>query len=401
MKQQSQDIMQRRFPYHILLLTTCCFIVGSALSQPIENHFTHYTTKDGLPDAPIVDIKQDKQGFLWLATLNGLCRFDGHTFKTFRYSPGDSTSLRDNHLNSIFIDSAGRLWCLSFNWLYLYHPDGSWFEHFSIDGYNGQKICAEENGSLIIASSLKGLNKFDTYQKTFSKFDHEGIGPAGYFDYVKDEDGIEWMSIKNKTLRYDPKTNKLDPVFPTTSTLALMPNGFLVVGTFDLGLLLINRKTNSVKQFVPDKKDPNSILHMSVTCLYPLNDSIILVGTNTGLSVFNIKKETFTNITPVKTNPGSLSESNTRIASIFCDREGILWIGGKHLDKHDFKNLNIRLIPKYGQEHDQKQFYPSNSLFLTSDGNFLLGSYSGMNIYNPETDKAQKIINKQFQTICC
>ena len=368
----------------------------SSFCQTLENQFTHYTTKDGLPDGAVIDIKQDKQGFLWLASPNGLCRFDGHTFKTFRYSSGDTASLRDNHINSIFIDSQSRIWCASYNWLYLYHPDGSWFEHFSMYGYNAQKICGEENGRLIIACSMKGLYKFDITKKTFSQFNHKGIDPAGYFDYVKDEDGIEWMSIKNNTLRYDPKTEKQNPIFPTTSTLALMPNGFLVVGTFDQGLLLVNRKTNSVKRFVPDKNDPNSILHMSVTCLYSLNDSIILVGTNIGISIFNIKKETFTNITPVKTNPGSLSEANTRIASIFCDREGILWIGGKHLDKHDFKNFNIRIIPSYGQEHNQKRFDLPFGLFLTSGGKFLLGSYGGMNIYDPVTDKLQKIENKEF-----
>ena len=271
--------------------------------QPIENQFTHYTTKDGLPDGIIRDIKQDSTGFLWLATANGISRFDGHTFKNFRYIPGDTTSICENHLNSIFIDSKNRLWFLSPNWLYLYHQEDGRFEHFNMDGFSADKICVEENGELIIASYAKGLYKFNIANKMFSRFHRDGTPNSEYRYYVKDEDGIEWLSIKNALTRYDPKTNKSQVVFPNFGPLALMPKGLLVAGTFDQGLLLINRQTIAVKRFLPDKNDPNSIVNVSITCLYPLNDSIVLVGTEKGLSVFNINTEKFDNIVPVKTNP--------------------------------------------------------------------------------------------------
>jgi len=388
--------MRLKHLYHVLLLTACYFQASYSFCQPLENHFTHYTTKNGLSDGVIRSIAQDSTGFLWLATDNGLCRFDGHTFKNFRYTPGDTTSLCENRLEQVFIDSHGRVWAICFNWLFLFHPEGEWIEHFNIDGFYAEKICREENGQLVIASGAKGLYKFDIAQKKFSGFYREGMPATPYFDCQKDDKGIEWFSIPKKLIRYDPNTKQQRLIFPCSGSIIVLSDSLIIARTFDQGLLLINRQTLAVKQFLPDKKNPNSIPDASIPYMYRLNDSIILLATNTGLSVFNWKTETFTNIVPEKANPQSLAEANLRACSIFCDREGILWIGGKHLDKQDFKNFNIRVIPSTGKEHSQKMFYPSLNLYLTMGGKFLMGSYGGLKIYDPLKDKLSIVPDKQF-----
>src|SRR5579872_5321671 len=118
--------MQSIASYRILLFIVFSLLSYRTFGQSINDNFTLYTTKDGLPDCQIINIAQDSTGYLWLATTNGLVRFDGRSFKTYRHSLSDTNSLRANEIRSLFKDSNGRLWILSFKTLYLYHPDGDW-----------------------------------------------------------------------------------------------------------------------------------------------------------------------------------------------------------------------------------------------------------------------------------
>ncbi len=154
-----------------VLCYTGFFIVFSLASsnvfcQSINDQYTFYTTKDGLPDGQIAGIIQDGTGYLWLAT-KGLVRFDGHNFKVYRHNTSDTNSLLENDVRSLFVDSNGRLWVVGHRAIYLYHPDGDWLEHFNFRGIINNdlnKICAEENGQLIITAEAT-LYKFDVKKK--------------------------------------------------------------------------------------------------------------------------------------------------------------------------------------------------------------------------------------------
>lgn len=98
----------RRFLYHIY--TSCCllFVTGIACAQSTQTIF--YTTKDGLPSNSIYKAVLDNQGFLWIATDNGLAKFDGKNFKVYTTAQG----LPDNEITDIFIDSSQRIWVTPF-----------------------------------------------------------------------------------------------------------------------------------------------------------------------------------------------------------------------------------------------------------------------------------------------
>src|SRR5665213_1929824 len=246
--------------WFILFLSACCFWTNNIFPQHIENYFTHYTTKEGLPDGNLYGgIIQDSTGFLWIGYENGLSRFDGHSFKTYRYSPVDTNTLRENSIVALFLDSKKRLWVLSSAWLYLYHPAGEWFEHFGINTLGSDKlnwICAEEHSQLIIAGN-KSLYMFDMQQKKFSFFYHDGIAFQSFGDYKKDEAGIEWITSENGLIRYDPKIKK-SLLFDSSVLkhkgndrisavhIILLP-GYLLASTYKMGFILVNRKTNQFK----------------------------------------------------------------------------------------------------------------------------------------------------------
>ncbi len=105
--------MDRRFHINEILkigliivqVLTCSFV---ASAQDID--FDHIKMQDGIPDNTVRDIFQDSRGYMWFATFNGLCRYDGKNFYTYRSIPGDTTSLSNNRIEYIKEDKDGYIW---------------------------------------------------------------------------------------------------------------------------------------------------------------------------------------------------------------------------------------------------------------------------------------------------
>lgn len=71
--------------------------------------FKVFDTSDGLPDNTVKCITQDTLGFIWMGTFNGLCRFDGINFVTYKHNPEDEHSIANNHIEAILATGAD-LW---------------------------------------------------------------------------------------------------------------------------------------------------------------------------------------------------------------------------------------------------------------------------------------------------
>ncbi|MGC4100742.1 ligand-binding sensor domain-containing protein [Ferruginibacter sp.] len=101
-------------PKKFLLLTTLFFaLYGRAQQLPAKQYnFTHYTTASGLISNQVNNVIQDKEGYIWITTTDGLQRFDGVRYKTFRHDPKDSTSIPYNIVSQMVLDKKGNLWLL-------------------------------------------------------------------------------------------------------------------------------------------------------------------------------------------------------------------------------------------------------------------------------------------------
>ena len=102
----------------IFLFLPVCFLFNSLAQQKGLNDnysvqplkFTHFSSKDGLPQNSVLAIHQDQLGFIWMGTDDGLARYDGYQFRVFRHEPGDSLSLNNNVIRAIISDPSGQLW---------------------------------------------------------------------------------------------------------------------------------------------------------------------------------------------------------------------------------------------------------------------------------------------------
>ncbi|MFZ9387290.1 MAG: ligand-binding sensor domain-containing protein [Chitinophagaceae bacterium] len=89
-------------------------IVLNATAQQVKKfYFTHYTGESGLISTEANTVIQDPEGYIWIGSVDGLQRFDGTRYKTFRNLPGDSTSIPSNHITQLLLDKRKNLWILT------------------------------------------------------------------------------------------------------------------------------------------------------------------------------------------------------------------------------------------------------------------------------------------------
>jgi len=150
-----------------LLLKYCfisaCFLLGitghpgmtSLMAQRQLETFQNYTTQDGIPSRETYDILQDKEGYIWIATDQGVARFDGETFRTYTTDDG----LPDNVVFDLYEDEEGRIWFQS------YTCQLSYFEHDAIHPYRYNHLIREYITVGIWASFF--INKEGTFYMGF------------------------------------------------------------------------------------------------------------------------------------------------------------------------------------------------------------------------------------------
>ena len=84
-------------------------------AEKVRGQYVSYlATKDGLWQNRVRAIVKDKYGFMWFGTWNGLCRYDGYKFKTYKKNPKDLHSIASNHIHYIYKDTSGDLWIETF-----------------------------------------------------------------------------------------------------------------------------------------------------------------------------------------------------------------------------------------------------------------------------------------------
>ena len=107
-----------RIPALIILLITVSTLT---FGQQNKFAFKHLSGADGLFDASVNSIVQDRKGFIWFATNDGLNRYDGGEFRVYKNIPGDTLTLSGNKDESIYLDPEGKLWACTTNGLCLYN----------------------------------------------------------------------------------------------------------------------------------------------------------------------------------------------------------------------------------------------------------------------------------------
>src|SRR5882757_6177576 len=112
----------------VLIVMLGVLLSLQATAQPY--YFRHYQVEDGLSNNTVICSIQDKDGFLWFGTKEGLNRFDGYHFKAFNLDDDYERSLTKDLIYSLFIDKQGTMWIGAQKGLYRYEPEKERFVRF-------------------------------------------------------------------------------------------------------------------------------------------------------------------------------------------------------------------------------------------------------------------------------
>lgn len=296
------------------------FLIGVfSFFQVQDFDLNYFNTQSGLSNNIVYDVYQDRQGFIWVATENGLNRFDAYNFEVFSHEPGDSTSISSNIVRTVFEDRAGNLWVGTQQGLDLFERETERFVHYKIpESYNlilkdvqDVKQDYNDNFWFLIGSRLF---RFDPHKKEYTE-----IMVSGFMNSASMIQGkTVWVSTySGEVLSYSIDTGEWQE-YPNRSVLeetALFSevDDSIIWGSF------LNEKQlpDNFKSFpsLANFRRPERILEDSF--------SRVWVGTTDGLYVRSTNETEFKEF-QLGDNTGPLSRS---IKAIFEDKVGSIWIG--------------------------------------------------------------------------
>ncbi|MFT2008191.1 two-component regulator propeller domain-containing protein [Pontibacter sp. 13R65] len=381
-----------------LFILIAAFIMGSASSifaQPTSFKFNHLTTIDGLSQSSVNWIHQDKQGYMWFATSDGLNKFDGYEFTIYKYNSKDSTSISDNLIETIYEDSQGNLWIgTRGGGLNLFNRDHDNFTRYLHDPKNNNSISCNEVFSILEdekenlwISTSSGLNYFNRSKNVFKRFAHDpGNSNSLSNNYVlqlfRGSDGRIWLGCRGALNLFDSKRKSFKHFLPdeyvegsTISGIAEDEKGNLWVAYDGSGLFYFDVDNEQFTR-VGHTRIKNTISHNGITSIAQINGNLWIGTHQGGLNILNLKTRTFNNYKNQPNNTNSIS-SNT-IHSIFEDRQGNVWIGtwstGLNVLFNEKKFLHYKCTSSGGNTLNNSIV---KSIMEDEEGKFWIGTEGG------------------------
>jgi signal transduction histidine kinase/ligand-binding sensor domain-containing protein/DNA-binding response OmpR family regulator len=374
-----------------LLVVFNLLFIPVAFADGLTNvlSFDYFSQKDGLPNNQIQCIFQDRKGWVWLGTSQGLCRFDGYRFVSFIHNPEDSSSLSGSLVRVIFEDSRGNLLVGTENgglnifdrekerFLHPYknHPEFK-SKEVSVNtieedregnlyiGTDRNLLKIDKQGNLYLVSPLTGPQtiRFSGSFIRVARFDNSGklwLGTSDgiflyhpdsniieeisvpiineqsreVFEIFKDVDGQLWIgTYSNGLFIMDPLTKSarhisLDPYFERTETVRTISKGIL--GDYWIGTrggLYVYSKTRGVTGFFRhDNRDSRSLANNSVLDIFQDARGETWIGTRGGLNLLAKSKQVFRNFSALPNDNHYLNSSI--IYAFWVDAKEMIWVG--------------------------------------------------------------------------
>ncbi len=381
-----------------------------ATAQIKDLQFKHLTINDGLSYGYVNTIMQDKYGFIWIGTDDGLNRYDGNSFHIYKNDRQDTNSIRSGTVSKIYEDSRGVLWIGTTNGVDIYDRQNDRF--IRDPRFSNQRIASiveDVEGSLWVESSVN-ICRLDVKNDSVTIFTQNDItagrtGVAGENRaMIINRRGDVWIGSSNGIHIYDKKRklfiqiihdeNKPNSLLSNNVRSLLEDNaGRIWIGT-DAGLDVIDISDKNPVDYIfthfKNSNDPRSITGGTVRTLLEDDKQNLWIGTINGLNLLDLKtfNKGINNFIHFKNDPSKrTSINNNSIYSLFQDNQKNIWIG-------TYSN-GINIISSIPDKFDLFMSEPgfknslSNNLVncFFEDGDILwIGTEGGLNRYNRKDD---------------
>ncbi|HSN18413.1 MAG TPA: two-component regulator propeller domain-containing protein [Gammaproteobacteria bacterium] len=309
--------------------------------------FRHLGIEDGLAQSSVQAILQDRAGYMWFGTQDGLQRYDGYEFLTLRHDPGDPASLADNIVNALAMDDAGTIWVATENGgVDRLDPGTRHFTHFRNDPHDPASLASDSASAIYLDREHRlwvgtdaGLDLFDG-KHGFRHFPVPAKLPNGghVYSLYEDKVGRLWVgtahgvyyldSGKSKLLAFVPDGAMNDNehgVFTDSPIHAFGEMGDALWVASGRGIVVLDAK-RMARQFYTRSHSPDTLSNEHVLTLLLDAAGEMWVGTyGGGIDRFEASTGHFSSYQHDATDPGSLVSDNIDV--LYQDRSGLIWIG--------------------------------------------------------------------------
>lgn len=330
-----------------LLFISLFLVLSTAKANEVPKlTFDHFSVADGLSSGGVFSIAQDRHGFIWIATFEGLSRFDGKKFINYRHNDNENNSVADNLIRKVYIDKNNTLWVGTHNGLSRYNEATDSFENFhNIPNQNNSLYdnvildIYQDNDDNLIISTDNGLQTYNPKSNDFTRI--KFIRTAHKIKEIKtiaqDKQGNYWLGtfgdgiylskpkFKKITSLKSPQANdnwSLNINANILYSFSEIENNYWLAT--DNGLYIISNNYQ-IKQHITTESSNGLLLSNEVRSIKQINDKHVWLATRYGLNQIDIDTDEISSLV-------SKHEHNTTfiehwLTSIFLDFSGQAWLG--------------------------------------------------------------------------
>lgn len=286
----------------VLLLLTVGLSLGTANAEYLNPPFDRMTVTEGLPSGDAHYVKQDREGYLWIGTADGLARYDGYAFEVFHADADDARALPRSNVQSLLVGSDNRIWVgTEGGGLSVLDVNRSFFTNYRTDPDVAGSLSSNDiwsisegpDGRIWLGTYGGGLSWFDPVNEIFQTYRHD--------------------SSDARSLAED-----------TVLSVLADADGSVWVGTLSSGLNRLRPDQDHFERFVSDPANPSALCGNSIRSIRRSSVGVLLVGTESGVCRYRAATNDFVAVL----GPGSgLSRDQRNVQSLLTDRFGDLWVG--------------------------------------------------------------------------
>lgn len=395
-----------------LLELVCPFAFSQA---PSNFQFKKYQVNEGLSENSVNCIMQDRKGFLWLGTKDGLNKFDGVNFTVYRSQFGKENSIGNNYIRSIVEKDDSIIYVGTDDGLYIMNRITEQFERLEdrlgIESKKISSVCKlllTTDGDLWISTVKDGVFRYDQVENRLDIINSRNfdLTACAAWTVFEDESGCIWVGSRAGLFQYNSVNGYLEPVngitdFGNNSNMEILAifedeKGNLWLGTWSDGILFYNKQQKGAVAYCGPKDKEHYITHIRTFLQYDATN--LLVGADDGLYLFDTEMRKATRIDSPY-DKYSLGDQN--VYSLFRDREGGIWVG-TYFGGLNYMNTKMMVIENYFPNYKEgnlsgkavSQFCEDNhgNLWIaTEDG--------GLNYFDTQTKEFQQPVNTSYHNI--
>lgn len=339
--------------FRMVLIVLWMTALHTGFAQERTVRFQHLTLEDGLPQNMVDCILQDRQGFMWFGTWNGLCRYDGYRFESFN----SETDGINNFIQALQEDAFGNIWLGTREGVFRYRYDRQVFEKITIEA------GSDENAS--IHSIIKGTGNTLLIGSGKAIWEVEVLNEPGEFRVVQTCRVGEILEGK------------------AINALLLTSDGTRWIGT-DQGVSVLSADKQLLAHLTHEDGIANSLSSNLITCFWQENNGQMWIGTEYGLNLYDPVSRRFSRFYRNETSGASLNLPHNYISDLRQGQDGNLIIGtlGGLAVYSRSSNTVLHFTDEQSFHHGLNNNFV-NCLYVDRNENLWIGTErGGVNLYN-------------------